>query len=255
MIRFIVAKHSDKVYDQYIGASLAKLDPTVVASYDVCDKPGEHSNIFEKYNMGIDVVRKELSATDIVVFVHEDVRIEDPFFVQKLQMVFEQKKDVGVLGVVGCTEYTERGGWWMHAPTMLRGHVMQELNGSTNHLEKGMKGFFDDIVVVDGLLMAVRPEVLELGVRFDSQTFKHNDFYDVQFCLDALTAGFRVAVADILVHHASPGMGVYNTNWEQARVALVNKYKEQGFTFPIRAPHIVQHNVSTPIPLSMEVEL
>jgi hypothetical protein len=237
MIRFVIAKHNPEVYDKYIGPSLQALcdqHTDLIESYDVCDKDGAgKKNIFAKYNLGVETALKDCIPSDIIVLVHEDVRIEDPLFVEKLLMVFEKKPHVGVVGVVGATELTTRGGWWMHAPQMLRGHVMQENEGKTAHLVKGQVGYFEDMVVVDGLFMAARPAVFD-NIRFDDKMFTGNDFYDVTFCVDALMEGHKIAVADILLHHASPGAGVFNASWEEARKLMVSRFEKIGFAFPIR---------------------
>ncbi len=230
MIKFIVPRLDDKVYEEYLLPSLKKMQAQV---FQVKDEPGKKESIFTKYNAGVEAVLKNgLAPEDIIVFVHEDVKLIDVLFQQKIEMLFNEKKDIGLVGIAGTTEFTDRGGWWMNTPDKLRGHLIQEMEaGQETHLVKGTLGYYDDLVIVDGcILMTTGKHILE-GIRFDQETYDGNDFYDVDFCFEFLKRGYKVAVADILIHHKSQGKGSLEKPWHDAKEKFVEKWKD--YTLPI----------------------
>lgn len=232
MIKFIIARgdNDKEVYDKYIGESLQKLN---TESYEVFNDNGENLSIFQKYNIGIERAKSiGIKDDDIICFAHSDVSILDPNFSQKVEIVFKNKSDIGLCGVIGTREYSDNGGWWMTIPKMLSGHIIQEINGQSNHLVKGSIGYFDDMVVVDGLILMIRGKLLNDGLMWD-ESFDGYHLYDVDICLQVLSKGWKIAVADILVRHKSPGMGFLTKEWHDSKDKIINKYKKMGCEFPI----------------------
>src|SRR4029078_13283635 len=75
------------------------------------------------------------------------------------------------------------------------------------------RGTASDIVVLDGVLIAARREVLR-AVPFDAATFDGFHLYDLDWSYRASKAGFRIGVAgDLLVVHQS--RGTYGAAWER----------------------------------------
>jgi hypothetical protein len=154
-------------------------------------------------------------------------------FTDKINYLFENKKDVGICVVVGTEELNELGGWWMNAPTKLKGHIIQENNGKDTHLVKGEIGYFNNIVAVDGCIFCVRGKILKEGLKFDT-TFKGFHFYEINFCLDMLLkTDYKICVADILIRHKSMGIGSLTKEWFEAKKQMIDKYKNKGLFFPI----------------------
>src|SRR5271157_3331377 len=214
MIRVVVAKHSDEIFQKYLMPYLDKLNILAAIVEDSDDIKDE--SIFSKYNNGINsLVNNGLSANDIVCFIHEDVKILDPDFVEKLEMVFNGKQDVGMLGVVGSSELLETCMWWNSKPEKLRGHIIQENSQTKYHLVKGKIGYFDDMVIVDGLFFAIRGKFLIDGLRFDDKTYQGFDFYDADMCFQVLELGYKVACVDILMEHRSIGEIINKDSWQE----------------------------------------
>ncbi len=233
MLKFIIARHDQKIYENYIEKSLKNID---CESYDVFDEENENLTLTQKYNLGIGSI-KNLDDNDIVVFIHEDVEIMDNLFKEKIDLIFKNE-NVGLLGVIGCTEFTKNGMWWANRPENLFGHIIQENNDKENHLVKGAIGYSDNIVAVDGLILMIRGKLLKDGLRFDSRFGM--DFYDISICLDILMkTDYKIAIADILVKHRSVGMGSLGENWKNSRDAMLKKYKD--IIFPIDRDRIDQY--------------
>ena len=145
-------------------------------------------------------------------------------------MLFTYDRDLGMVGVYGTTLLTEHGGWWMSdRSTYGRGHILQGLeNGIVKHMEDRI-GYFDDIVSIDGCMMAIKGSILN-DYKFD-ESYKGYHFYDVDTSLTLQQMGYKVAVADILIQHQSEGP--VGEEWNGSRHQCINKWKKNGVTFPV----------------------
>lgn len=232
-IYYVIPKHNDEIYQNFILSSIKRFGGNHLT---VTSDEGKNDSIFVKYQEGVKGI-KDLNVPDddIVVFVHEDVGIVDINFKEKLELIFKQNKNVGLVGVVGTTELQESGAWWMNEGYKLRGHLVQgDDNNKGFHLVKGPIGFFTDIVAIDGCFMATTGKIVKEIIKFDVDTFKDdNHFYDIDLSFQILEAGYDIAVADILIFHKSMGKGALKDEWFIAKDKFINKYKSKGYNFPI----------------------
>lgn len=259
-IKILIPRYNDEeVFKAICEPSLIRNN--ILKILQIMDKPGMHENIFKKYMAGIQaLIQTGLNDDDIIIFMHSDVGIIDPFFRNKIEMVFNEKKDIGLLGVVGTTELLETSGWWANTPDKLRGHCIQGkensiLIGEGFHLVKGAIGYFDDLVAIDGMFMATTGRIIKEGLFFDVATYPEgNDMYDIDLCLTTLSMGYKIAVADILLFHKSRGLGALTESWKKNQTIMVNKWKNKGFKFPIvrndfKMKEIITNNNIIEIPI------
>jgi len=177
--------------------------------------------------------------------VHEDVKLLDPNFVEKVELVFKEKQDIGLLGFVGTSELPTSLAWWQAPSEKLRGHVIQEIAGHEKHLVKGSIGYFDDLVAVDGLCFFMRSRIFtDHNFTFDEKNFFGYDFYDIDTCLSVLEMGFKIAVADILVLHKSIGDVSAKGSWKKNAMALEKKWIEKGYKLPFTQKTFINSEIS-----------
>jgi len=228
MIRVVIARHEDSVYKEYLDSSINMLN---VITHEVRDNDAFSLSLTQKYNIGIaDVLADEsFNDDDIIVFSHEDIKIKDHSFTEKLNMVFRDN-DVGLCGVIGCNQFTDNGMWWANTPDKLNGHIIQENGDKTNHLIKGNLGYYDNIVAVDGLMFAIKGKLLKDGLRFDEEFNFHH--YDIDICFQVLKAKHKVVIADILIQHKSTGLGSLTDDYKASKTQLIEKWSK-GYEFPI----------------------
>lgn len=228
-IGIVIPYHNDKIFEDNINKSLDKIVDSDVRYVKIADQIND--SIFKKYNRGIEYFKKEgLSEGDIVIFAHEDSQLIDPVFFEKIKMVFELKKDVGVLGFIGTSKLDNSAAWWMCEKEQHRGRIAQgHTDGSTTELLKKV-GYFEDLVMVDGFCFATRFELAN-SIKFDDITFDGWHFYDADYCLSVLDRGYKIAVADILSYHMSTGP--LTPDWFKSRSKFIDKWTKKGFKFPI----------------------
>jgi hypothetical protein len=258
-IKVIVARKDTDIYVNHLEVSAKRAKINNI--FQVLDdkNSGKSETIFLKYNAGIqELINRGLKDDDIILFAHEDIALLDPFFREKIEMIFNEKKDIGVLGIAGTSELKEEGGWWNNDSGKLRGHLIQGKGqgvlGDGDHLIKGNIGYYDDLVAVDGAFLATTGKILNEGLRFDMNTFNTgNDMYDISFCFDAKRMGYKVVVADILIYHRSQGMGALTENWKINHDKMNNKIKSLGYKFPIVSSDFKLKTVNTNNVVEIEI--
>lgn len=191
------------------------------------------NSIFKKYNTGVSTTLENNRTCDIICFMHDDVTILDANFEKKAQMVFDRFPNIGILGVIGTKVFNALGGWWTcdrRSETM--GHIMQgHPDGSVEHMIDCV-GFSKDMITVDGCCFFIRSSLfMDSKIRFDDRVFNGYHFYDADICIQAKIAGYDVAVADILIQHASEGP--LSKDWQDSRIKFINKWVDRGYNFPL----------------------
>lgn len=161
---------------------------------------------------------------DIVVFVHDDVWLEDFYFSDR---VIEGLKAFDIIGVAGNSRRLPRQDSWARSPETGR-LDLPHLRGAIAHGDAplGKVGFYGPIVgeveMLDGVFIAARRDaLLKNGVRFDRRFGFH--FYDLDFCRAARSTGLRLGTWPISMTHRSTG-NVSTRAWQDGREAYFAKW-------------------------------
>lgn len=154
----------------------------------------------------------------IMVFVHDDVYLDDRLVLEKLHAAHEV---YDIVGLAGCKDPVVKSPplWHVMAPKEnLRGFVSHELPQGISMANFGPTRTSVDLI--DGLFMSVDvSKLLESGVRFDEEFTFH--FYDLAFCLRAKE--HTIGVWDIFVRHE--GTGQPDATWHSLQERFIEKYK------------------------------
>jgi GT2 family glycosyltransferase len=161
---------------------------------------------------------------NIIVFIHDDVWIDDCFFAER---IIEGLKSYDVLGIAGSQRTVPFQPGWGYTDknfTMDTGN----LSGLIAHGEQalGQICFFGavpaDCELLDGVFLAARKDVLiNNKVLFDSQ-FKFH-FYDLDFCRTARQRGLRLGTWAICLTHQSSG-AFGSPDWVKSYHAYIEKW-------------------------------
>ncbi|AFY28568.1 methyltransferase domain-containing protein [Cyanobium gracile] len=223
-IRIVSAtRYSEQNFWNYsaLGQSIKRLD--------ICK---EFAQIAFENSIGLpDVYNKaiESSATsDGIVFVHDDVWIEDILFIERVREGLEQFDAFGVIGnrrlVLGQPSW---------AYTSLEFSWDQEVNliGAIAHGDypfgeimkfTNTKGACE---LVDGVMIAASClQLRQRNIQFDQQFSFH--FYDLDFCRQLRKAGLSLGVYPISLTHQSRGK-LGTEEWKDSYIRYIRKWDQE----------------------------
>lgn len=174
------------------------------------------------YNRAIDLALK--TKKDYLVLCHDDVIIESdvPYKLPDLL------KEYDMVGVAGASQMTlqEPALWHLMGGGFDGGH----LHGAVAHGNEQQKQmtyfgpYPSRVVVLDGVFMAIHRRVFE-KIRFDETNPAKFHHYDTSYSFDAHKAGFKVAVSDIMITHASPGLREFTPEFLEGQKWFLERTK------------------------------
>lgn len=158
-----------------------------------------------------------------LIFVHDDVIIDDLFWEEKLTIAFEKYDIVGLAGSKKCNIASPLPAW----------HLMcnkEDMVGEVAHSKdkKSWTTVFGPTdsraLILDGLFIAVNVnKLLETNTKFDENfTFHH---YDISFCLKANQNKLKMGVYPIKVTHFGLGDSMRTPEWNESAEKFKILYK------------------------------
>lgn len=164
-----------------------------------------------------------MAATDAKykVYLHQDVFIVDPLFLDKLLGVFQKDERIGMVGVIGTEHLPEDGVMW-HGKRCGNFYRLEEM------LEMGLEGVellssgHREVEAVDGFLIAT-----QYDIPWREDIFQGWDFYDVSQCMEFRRAGYRIIVPEQrengVIHCCDPPS---LRHYDEYREILLKEYPE-----------------------------
>jgi len=122
------------------------------------------------------------------VYLHQDAYITYSYFIHRLLKLFEDQT-VGLAGVIGARSLPESFVWW--ESEYKYGRVIETTLGFPRELKypTRVNNKYEEVVVVDGLLMAT-----QYDVPWRADILKGWHFYDVSQSLEFRRAGYKIVV-------------------------------------------------------------
>jgi hypothetical protein len=158
-----------------------------------------------------------------IIFIHDDVLIEDMFLEEKLKLAFDKYDIVGLAGSKKCNLYAPFPAW----------HLMSDKNdwvGEVAHSKDKKKwttvfGETDSrALILDGLFIGVNvSKLLDSNTRFDENFDFHH--YDISFCLTANNNKLKMGVYPISVTHFGLGDSMNSPEWHNSAKKFKELYK------------------------------
>jgi len=172
---------------------------------DLFIKTNNTEGLSKSYNKFL--YSKEAEKYDYVIFVHDDVFIDDGKLDFKLTNAFKQYDIVGLAGCVNPT--VQKPALWH---LMAGGFQSGNLRGIVGHYDKNDSFYFTNfgptpsrVVILDGLFLAVNlKKVKEVFWKFNEDYDFHH--YDIASCIDANNKKLKLGVCPVYVIHKSPGL-------------------------------------------------
>lgn len=163
---------------------------------------------------------------EFVVFVHDDVYIDDMKLYDKLKTA-NNKFGYQIIGLAGGLNprITEYALWHlMTEKNQQRGEVAHPC-GDTNQIMTTSFGPTPSrVAIADGLFLAVHiPSVKNTKWKFNENYKFHH--YDISSCIDANREKIKLGVYPIHVIHSSPGLlSVHDKSWSDSNAQFLKEY-------------------------------
>jgi hypothetical protein len=157
-----------------------------------------------------------------IIFIHDDVLIEDLFWEEKLNIAFEKYNIVGLAGS-RKVDLSKPPAWHLmsdkqdHRGEVAHSHQKQVWTTCFGPTESR-------VLVMDGLFIAVDiNSLLKTGLKFDEKFDFHH--YDITFCLNANRNKIKMGVTPIRVIHFGLGDSMNTEDWQKSAIKFNQFYK------------------------------
>jgi glycosyltransferase involved in cell wall biosynthesis len=175
------------------------------------------------YNEGL-----EKATSKIVIFMHDDLILETNNLTPKINRIFDDNPDYGIVGVAGTDNLTS-GIWWDNREDMygVVGHIHNGKRHVNHYSEKSYVDNLKEVVTVDGLFMMIHKD--RIKHKFNEE-FRGFHFYDSPICVENYMDGVKIGVTTkIRLTHKSIGMT--NKEWERNKLLFEALYEKN---FPLK---------------------
>jgi GT2 family glycosyltransferase len=169
---------------------------------------------------------KTAADDNILVFIHDDVWLDDHFFIDR---IIDGLKVYDVIGITGNRRRVPfQPAWGSFVNNTVIWNDPVNLSGviASGSQAFGSVRFFGtvpaDCEVLDGVFLAAKKQVLiDNNVLFDPQFDFH--LYDMDFCRSARQAGLRLGTWPVCLTHQSAG-NFGGEHWQQKYQLYINKW-------------------------------
>lgn len=212
----------------YPGILRLKLISSLCSGVDFQIKPkfNNVNGLSSVYNSVISEVQNEIDAekdSGCIIFVHDDVAIQDLYFFEK---IIEYHKEFDVIGVAGSTQLNSKSdkiAWHISNPSCHRGAVMHNTKEKNVFYINSFGSMPSRVCVIDGLFISVSFNSLyNRHLRFD-EDFSF-DFYDAALCANAILFDLKIGVIPLSIYHGSHGDGILAEKYDVESKKFCEKY-------------------------------
>lgn len=196
------------------------IEVTIGCAYEliVIDNSENKYSIFEAYNLGI-----EKSKEDYLCFIHEDILFHTKGWGTVIQLIFDENKKIGLVGVAGAKIKTKMASAWWDCPEDQKVlNVIQHFDNKEK--ERWSYGFEKEknveVVAIDGVFMAMRKDN---RIRFSTDMIGFHN-YDLNISFEYIKKGYKIIVtSEIKLEHFS--IGTINEAWLDSAYKIHYLYK------------------------------
>jgi GT2 family glycosyltransferase len=198
--------------------SLQRVSQTRELQLDV--SANNRAPLAHTFNAAIDKAQTD----EVLVFIHDDVWIDDWYIALRLQEALEVFDVVGVAG--NTRRQAQQEGWLIQPDT--REKDLSHVSGGVSHGTPltGQIAMFgtspQPARLLDGVMLAAKAAVLQkAGVQFDPLFAFH--FYDTDFCRSCEAKGLRLGTWPLALTHQSAGAW-QSEDWNHAFQLYLTKW-------------------------------
>jgi hypothetical protein len=174
--------------------------------------PSLELKLFTENTLGLPIlynriIEESVNDRAILIFIHDDVSIDDPHWLTK---IVKALKVFDIVGLAGNKRRLPQQPNWYFTDAKLTPDTKENLSGIVYHTQQSQsKPFlygasFQQVKLLDGLMLMCHSKTLVSNdIRFDEQFDFH--FYDLDFCRQAEMENVTMGTWNIFVTHDSYG--------------------------------------------------
>lgn len=199
------------------------IHPSLKKQYEA-NAPHVDFHVFKDNKRGLSVCYNEIlrdpkNANKTVLFVHDDVILDDLFLYEKLT-----ESPYSITGLAGAKSFNKQAdklAWHLCAERSNYVGEVAHINGEGNIWTTVFGPSKSRALVMDGLFISCKIKELN-GLEFDENFNFH--FYDIAFCLRANDKKIKCGVLPIHVIHYGLGDSMLTPEWEVANQKFKQTY-------------------------------
>jgi hypothetical protein len=178
---------------------------------------------------GICAVYNELASKskfEYLCFIHEDVLLKTENWGNKINGIFLNNPNIGLIGIAG-SKYKSAyfSGWYTGVKELDCANYIHQYSSKTEHVFLSpSQNRLEEVVCIDGVFMLTTKTAWS-KIVFDEKLLKGFHFYDIDFSV-RMAHEYKVVVTfDIQLVHITSG-GDYSNNWVQTAILYHQKKKD-----------------------------
>lgn len=159
------------------------------------------------------------------VYMHQDVFILYPYFLQSMLDIFASNEQIGMIGVIGAEKMSADGVMWngWRVGKLYLGNIedcFDELSYETYRYRP--KDGLWNVQAIDGLIM-----ITSKDIPWREDIFDGWDFYDVSQSFEMIRSGYKVVVPEQILPWCLHDDGILNLrNYDKYRRKCLEEYPE-----------------------------
>jgi len=211
----------------YLTSLKKNIESTIGIPYEIIDIDNlNEMGICEAYNRG-----SQKAKYDILCFTHEDIEIKTNNWGGKVLEIFNNNREIGLLGVAGNVYKTVSPSHWSFPGANGSSFFVNVLHGN-NYGEEAPVPFFSNpkksllqnVAAIDGVWFCAPKKVVR-EFPFDDTTCTGFHGYDVDYSL-TVHQKYKVAVTfEVLIQHFSTGN--FTKSWIDEIIEVHKKWKDK----------------------------
>lgn len=180
----------------------------------------EAQSMTKGYNKGM-----QASDAKYKIYMHQDVFILYPYFLQSVLDIFSSDEKIGMIGMVGAEKMAADGVLW-HAwrrGDLYEGKIEERYEKLTyDSYQYSLSDGLWSVEAVDGLIL-----ITSKDVKWREDLFDGWDYYDISQSFEMIRAGYRVVVPEQILPWCLHDDGVLNLrNHDKYRRICLKEYPE-----------------------------
>jgi len=221
-IRIVSCTQQADCKNTYLYKSIVKIEEeTLIRFEDVYFYTKNNEGLSKRYNQYLTQYKDD---DCIILFVHDDVSIEDGFLQTKLHRYHSMYDIIGVAGGVQM-KISEPALWHIMCGTSnLRGFAGHYIDHTEQQFMTNFGPTPSRVSVIDGVFISVNTQsITKSDWRFNENYKFHH--YDIASCLDANSKKLKIGVAPIWITHRSHGLKTFDKSFLDSQKDFMNEYK------------------------------